>query len=70
MTYTSDLQLRALGLSPLAHIPNRSGVRILLRTRTGDDVDCKTYRGDDGCHYCDYDAIAYKWSDFIGWRAA
>jgi len=70
MTYTSDLQLRAAGLRPLGDIPNRPGVKIVLRTRKGGDVPCATVRGDDGCHYCGYDARAYRWSDFIGWRPA
>lgn len=70
MNYTSDQQLRALGLRPLADIPNRAGVRVILRTRDSRDVPCKTYRATEGCHYCDYDALAFKWSDFIGWRPA
>lgn len=69
MTYTSDLQLRQMGLRPLADIPNRPGVAVVLRTRAGKDVACKTYRNTDGMHLCDY-PTSFHWSDFIGWRPA
>lgn len=73
MGYTSDQQLSAMGLKPLAHIPNRAGARITLRTRNGDDIDATIdVITVDRCGGTDtvLDYVGdYEYEDFIGWKA-
>lgn len=73
-TYNSDQQLAAMGLKRMEDIPNRDGVKIMLRTRHDEEIDATVevltvdriggtdtvldYRGD------------YEYEDFIGWRLA
>lgn len=74
MIHTSDQQLAVMGLKRLEDLPQRAGVRVVLRTRYGDDIDATIdvlivdrLGGKDTV--LDY-AGDLEYEDFIGWRLA
>ena len=68
MRYTSDQQLAAMGLKPLAHLPNRAGFTCIGRLRNGLDVSLRVYKDEASGTFKTVGAPSYD--DLIGWRNA
>jgi hypothetical protein len=65
MTYTSDMQLRAQGLKPLADLPNKHWFGFIGRMRTSHERDCYVaWNATKGT----FGVIGCEFGDLIGWR--
>jgi hypothetical protein len=63
--YTSDQCLKAMGLFPLAHLPDRAGFKFKGYTRACQFVDCYV-----GIEFGMHKVFGHPFSDLIGWKHA
>lgn len=65
MTYTSDMQLRAAGLKPLADLPNKHFFAFTGMSRKGEEMLCYVALNP---HSSLHEVVGHDFNDLIGWK--